>query len=103
MAYYTKESEEDRDANGLENMLRRYEKALRVYFTNYCGKKQGFALKSFDEHCERNSSIHPSSIFRLLVDHGLDGFINAKEIQALARKVNYKLQKIKDDPELMDF
>lgn len=69
--YYTPDAEEERDASGLDNMLRRYEKALRVYFTNYCGKKQGFTVKSFDEHQQRKGFIHPSSIFHFLTDHGL--------------------------------
>lgn len=84
-------------------MLRRYEKALRVYFTSYCGKKQGLALKCFDDHLEHNSRIHPSAVIRLLTDHGLDSLVTAKEVQKLARRVNYRLGKIKDDPENMDF
>jgi hypothetical protein len=75
---YSKDGEEERDSAGLENMLRRYEKALRVYFTSYCGKKQGLALKSFDEHLEHNSRIHPSAVIRLLTDHGLDSLVTAK-------------------------
>ena len=38
-----------------------------------------------------------------MTDHGLGDFITAKEVQTLARRVNYRLGKIKDDPENMDF
>jgi hypothetical protein len=61
------------------------------------------ALKCFDDHLEHNSRIHPSAIIRLLTDHGLDCLVTAKEVQTLARRVNYRLGRIKDDPENLDF
>ena len=104
LPFYVKQAEEDRDTQGLENMLRRYEKALRVYFTNYCGKKKGNnALQSFDQYSQLHSFIFPSAIFKMLTDHGLENYITPKEIQALARKVTYKMSRIRDDPQALDF
>jgi hypothetical protein len=60
-------------------------------------------MKTFDEHLEHNSRILPSAVMRLLSDHGLDNLVTAKEVQIIARRVNYRLGKIKDDPENMDF
>jgi hypothetical protein len=34
----------------------------------------------------------------MLTDHGLENYITPKEIQALARKVTYKMSRIRDDP-----
>jgi hypothetical protein len=39
----------------------------------------------------------------MLKDHGLESYITPKEVQILARRVNYHLNSTKDDPELLDF
>lgn len=83
--------------------MKRYEKTLRVYFTHYCGKKHGMTTKFFDEISERHTLLHTSNIFKMVNEHGLSNYITMREIQVLARKVNYKLAKDRDDPEMMDF
>lgn len=47
--YYSPEAEEDRDAQGVQQYMRRYQKTLRVYYNIYSGKKAGFHAKNFDE------------------------------------------------------
>ena len=101
--YYSTEAEEERDAQGVEQAVRRYEKALKVYFKEYCGKKIGFHTKNFDEILDRANHLHTSAIFKMLKDHGMETYITPREIKIMARKVNYKKGSTKDDPELLDF
>lgn len=42
--------------------------------------------------------MHTSNIAKLLKDHGLEGLINANQLRAIARKINYRFNNIKDDP-----
>ena len=46
--FYHPEAEEQRDSQGVDQLIRRYEKMMKVYFHNYSGKKTGFHTKLFD-------------------------------------------------------
>jgi len=51
--------------------MKKYEKALRVYFTIYSGKKSYITVKYFDDYSDRNNFIHSSLILKMIKDHGL--------------------------------
>ena len=74
-----------------------------MYFHNYSGKKVGQVLQNFDEYLDKKSFVHSSNIVKMLKDHGLESYITPKEIKALIRKINYRLKKVRDDPEVVDF
>lgn len=63
----------------------------------------GFHTKYFDEISDKTNFVHSSSIYKMLKDHGLESEITPKEVQILTRRVNYKLNSTKEDPELLDF
>lgn len=77
--------------------MRRYDKIMKLYFNLYSGKKQGFHTKLFDEISDRANFVHSSGVYKMLKEHGLESFITPKEVQFLARKVNYKMNSVKDD------
>jgi hypothetical protein len=83
--------------------MKRYEKALKVYFKLYSGKKEGFHTRSFDEYQDRTNMMHSSAVYKLLKDHGMESYITPREIKILARRINYKAKNTRDDPELLDF
>ena len=42
--------------------------------------------------------VHSSSVFKLLRDHGMESYITPREVKTLARRTNYKLKTISEDP-----
>lgn len=69
--FYTPEAEEERDAQGVEQFVRRYDKIMKLYFNLYSGKKQGFHTKFFDEISDRANFVHSSGVYKMLKEHGL--------------------------------
>ena len=100
---YTAEAEEQRDAQGVEQMIKKYEKALKVYFRDYSGAKDGSHTKYFHEMQSKKGFVHSSSVYKLIRDHGLESYITPRQVKTLARRVNYKYKSTTQDPQLLDF
>ncbi len=93
-------TEEDRDAESVQIMLKRYSKALKHLFTKYSNSTANKKKKElFNDLKERFEKISLGDVAKLFRDHNMAAFVTMDEITYVFKQVNVKFFG-KHDPEL---
>ena len=83
---------EPKDTEYIENLFRKYHKAVRYLFTKYTNTM--YSIKSvnrFEDNQLRKETISIVEIIKFLKDYKLFFLTNSNEIQLLVRDLNVKL------------
>lgn len=56
--------------------MKKYNRALKVYFNQYLGVKKIGANKNFDQIAEKSNLIEIGATWKMLKDHTLDEFVS---------------------------
>ncbi len=91
--FFDPKSEQDRDIKGMNYIMKKYSKIIKLYYNVYGGRLRPNNVKLFEELSEKNSLMQSANVWKLLKDHTLDEFITVKQVNYIIQKVNAILKK----------
>lgn len=83
--------------------MKKYNKVLKVYYSNYSGHHKPRKLDNFAEISDQYNMLYSKSVWKFLKDSSLDEFLKVKECQDICKNVNMKLKKSFQDPTGLDY
>ena len=76
--FFDVKSQEERDIKGMNYIMKKYNKIIKLYYNIYGGRLRPNAVKLFEQLSEKNSLMQSANVWKLLKDHTLDEFITVK-------------------------
>ncbi len=83
--------------------MKKYNKVIKILYSNYSGKLKTNSISCFDEMGEKLSLMQIASCWKMFKDFELDEFMTIREAQYLAQKINTIKKKSYHDTSLLDF
>lgn len=83
--------------------MKKYQRILKVYYNVYSGHNKPQNLDSFDQIAQKVNLLYSANLWKMLKEHGLDEYINSREVQYLCKKINNSLNKKFDDMTALDY
>lgn len=83
--------------------MKKYNKVLKIFYSNYGGKLRPNSISLFDEMAEKQSLMTVANVWKLFKDFELDQFMTIREAQYLVQKINSQKKKSYYDTSLLDF
>lgn len=73
--------------------MKKYQRILKVLYSNYSGHHKPKKLDNFIEIAEKYHLLTSSSLWKLLKEHCLDEYLTVREVNFLCKKININLKK----------
>lgn len=93
LVYYAPENQEDRDVKGLEYVMKKYNRILKLYYGMYSGHHRAKNLDSFDQIAEKYNLLYSAGLIRMVKENTLDEFLTVRQIQTICKKINHMSNK----------
>ena len=83
--------------------MKKYNKVLKILYSNYSGRLKPNSISCFDEMGEKLGLMQTASFWKIFKDFELDEFMTIREAQYLVQKINTIKKKSYHDTSLLDF